>query len=125
MLEAQLSDISGKWNRSKLYPCSYAFIEEKVTSNEPRFSFPLDYLKANSEEFESSGLAAKPSVVRLDWRTGVYNCSQAKLDPTNYACQNNTQCIDFDIVVGGYNCHCLDGYQGNPYLNLTQGCIGC
>ncbi|WMV51858.1 hypothetical protein MTR67_045243 [Solanum verrucosum] len=55
----------------------------------------------------------------LDWAIGSLTCTQA-LKIENYACSENSYCIDSDTGLGGYRCSCNTGYHGNPYLN--QGC---
>ncbi|KAH6822093.1 hypothetical protein C2S53_000643 [Perilla frutescens var. hirtella] len=123
MLGVQFIDLSNKWRNGKLFPCSYAFITEKaISSKSEGFSFPLSYLN-NSTAFVADDWrntkGALP-VVRLDWRIGAENCSQASRNSTTYACQNNTECIDYEAEIKGYLCRCKDGYRGNPYIRCDD-----
>ncbi|KAL1542927.1 wall-associated receptor kinase-like 8 [Salvia divinorum] len=113
-LEANLTDLSRKWRRRKLYPCSYAFIAEKTEF----LFYPFEYL-SNSTAPLLDDYYVEPVLV-LDWRIGKENCNVAERKSTSYGCKGNTTCVDFDGNVGGYRCNCLQGYQGNPYLG--QGC---
>ncbi|KAG6432054.1 hypothetical protein SASPL_103627 [Salvia splendens] len=113
-LEANLTDLSGKWRRGKLYPCSYAFIAEKTSF----VFYPFEYL-SNSTAPIFTDYYIEPVLV-LDWRIGKENCNVAKTKGNAFGCKANTRCVDFDGNVGGYLCECLKGYQGNPYLG--QGC---
>ncbi|KAM7508429.1 hypothetical protein LguiA_018882 [Lonicera macranthoides] len=54
----------------------------------------------------------------LNWVIGNITCREARLTK-NYACHRNSYCVDSTERMG-YQCHCLQGYQGNPYLH--SGC---
>ncbi|KAF7847995.1 hypothetical protein BT93_L2384 [Corymbia citriodora subsp. variegata] len=58
-----------------------------------------------------------PTVV--DWLIPNETCDDAKKDKTTYMCQENSNRIDAENG-NGYQCHCLKGFQGNPYLQ--DGC---
>ncbi|KAH9607693.1 hypothetical protein KSS87_010956 [Heliosperma pusillum] len=97
---------------SSVQPCGYAFLAGNSSFN---FSGQSDL---------STGVVAKkvenqvPLV--LDWSVGrlvdatSVSCNEAKKNASTYICQSNSICIDSDV--GGYNCNCQPGYEGNPYL---------
>ncbi|KAL8522460.1 hypothetical protein ACS0TY_012572 [Phlomoides rotata] len=101
-------------------------VREKGIGNQSQFSYPFSYLSNSTTllEFDEAGRVWKtnlaPLVVRLDWRIGAENCSQARRNTTTYACRENSVCVDFAAHVGGYHCRCREGYQGHPYL--PEGC---
>ncbi|KAL9234884.1 hypothetical protein vseg_009700 [Gypsophila vaccaria] len=116
-LQSFMVNISSLQNRSiggisSLQPCGYAFLAGNYSFN---FSGESDL---------NTGIVAKrvenqvPLV--LDWSVGrlgdatTVSCSEAKKNAPMYVCQSNSKCIDSDA--GGYNCNCLSGYEGNPYL---------
>ncbi|KAG6386587.1 hypothetical protein SASPL_151753 [Salvia splendens] len=118
-LEAELIDVSGKSLREKLFPCSYAFIQE-AKWNETIFSYPLYYLNNSTALVNDDWASAtRPPVVRLDWLVGAENCSRSKNSST-YACiHEKSVCVDYTYTyfgVKGYTCSCVQGYEGNPYL---------
>ncbi|KAL0354643.1 UNVERIFIED_CONTAM: Wall-associated receptor kinase-like 8 [Sesamum radiatum] len=117
-LNVSLSDVRTHWDRSrKLFPCSYVFVGEKMNG----FGFTYnksDYLDNSTASWYDSKVE---SVLLLEWRIGSENCSIAAKDPTNYACQENSVCKDSDAGAGGYNCYCMQGFEGNPYL--SPGCL--
>lgn len=120
-LQAYLYDLHGNWRKNKLFPCSYAFVGEKLLGNKTDFSFPL-YNLDNSSTFLNDNPTVASTPMVLDWRIGTQNCAQARTNSTAFACQLNTFCVDSDTNLGGYLCQCNPGYQGNPYLAL--GCQG-
>ncbi|XP_022753531.1 putative wall-associated receptor kinase-like 16 [Durio zibethinus] len=99
--------LASYFNHSKVLsfnPCSYAFVAEDGAYN---FSVSdLDNYSAMTRGF--------PMI--LDWTIGNQTCSEAKKDPENYACKENTICEDPEFG-NGYMCKCIDGFQGNPYLS--------
>ncbi|XP_057796398.1 wall-associated receptor kinase 2-like [Salvia miltiorrhiza] len=114
-LEANLTDLSGRWPRTN-FSCSYAFVEYIEKNTIYTSSFPL---MNNSTGITPDVLFSRtkyPSTA-LDWRIGELNCKEAQLNPTNYVCQANTDCVDYDATLGGYLCNCSKGYQGNAYLH--------
>ncbi|KAG6418309.1 hypothetical protein SASPL_120512 [Salvia splendens] len=123
LVGAKLIDLSRKVQRRKLFPCSHAFIQEVSDTNETGFSYPLFYLhNSTALQTDNWASATSPPVVRLDWIAGVENCSQAKLNPTTYACQDSKSlCVDVANVSRGYQCSCLQGYEGNPSI-ARDGC---
>ncbi|KAF8018904.1 hypothetical protein BT93_H3715 [Corymbia citriodora subsp. variegata] len=93
---------SGIWGFN---PCGYAFVAE-----DGFFSFSTDYL--DKPRFN------KVPIV-LDWLIPNEKCDDAKRDTTTYMCRENSNCTDAENG-NGYQCHCLEGFQGNPYLQ--NGC---
>ncbi|XP_047943765.1 wall-associated receptor kinase-like 1 isoform X2 [Salvia hispanica] len=123
-VEAKLIDLSGSSQRKKLFPCSYAFIQE-TNWNEAVFSYRLYYLNNSTALVNDNWASAtRPPVVRLDWVVGAESCSQAKNSSTTYSClDEKSVCVDYQdsynyVVRGvmGYRCSCVQGYEGNPYL---------
>lgn len=88
-------------------PCSFAFVAEN-----DYFNFSTASLLNISEE--------KVPLV-LEWSVGNQTCEDAKKNMTSYMCKENSYCSNATNGEG-YRCHCMEGYQGNPYL--SDGCQG-
>lgn len=69
----------------------------------------------------------------VDWLIPDQTCDDAKKNTTTYMCQENSSCTDAENG-NGYQCLCLEGFQGNPYLQngcqdinecvISQPCVG-
>ncbi|CAN6269133.1 unnamed protein product [Urochloa humidicola] len=106
-LELEFGIISNKDNNT--LPCGEAFIVEQ---NSYMFS-SIDLSNTNS---------TKPQYrpVVLEWSIDGGSCEEAK-QTTSYACRENTYCYNSSNGIG-YRCNCSQGFEGNPYLQGSDGC---
>ncbi|KAK3002820.1 hypothetical protein RJ639_018775 [Escallonia herrerae] len=95
-----INTLSRPWTTK---PCSIAFFADKS----------IYVLVINISETNTWGTVYSIPLV-LDWVVGNTTCQEAQANGM-YACGQNSGC--FNSTDGaGYNCRCLEGYQGNPYL---------
>ncbi|KAF9611094.1 hypothetical protein IFM89_026987 [Coptis chinensis] len=87
-------------------PCSFTFLAEQEA-----------YKFKKSDFSNISSLVDVPIV--LNYAVGNRTCTDAKKDPTTFACKDNSHCND-SVDGTGYICSCNNGNDGNPYLE--QGC---
>ena len=117
---SSLKNHTGPPEVASFQPCGYAFL---AGGDRFRFGGASDFVGNTVVNRTRDGV---PLV--LDWVAGSFNstigksdtCKGAKKDQSTYACQANSQCVDF--YRGGYHCKCVSGYKGNPYLE--PGCTG-
>ncbi|KAH0632155.1 hypothetical protein KY289_035098 [Solanum tuberosum] len=96
---------TGIWSINR---CGYAFLGEAS-----RFQFRGEH-DLTDNNLKNRILDNVPIV--LDWAIGNnLTCVDAQ-KRNDYACLVNSHCVDSDTGLGGYRCHCDQGYEGNPYI---------
>ncbi|KAK6144262.1 LOW QUALITY PROTEIN: hypothetical protein DH2020_021082 [Rehmannia glutinosa] len=100
--EGFLVDIRSFRNHSRVRsfnPCGYAFVVE-----EEGFEF-------SSSDLRDLGNRKTVPVV-LDWSVGNLTCEEGRRNFSSFACRaNHSECSDSSSGVG-YNCKCLEGFEG-------------
>ncbi|TVU09387.1 hypothetical protein EJB05_42858, partial [Eragrostis curvula] len=94
-------------------PCSFSFLVDR------------DYYNYSRADLNMTDYKDKMMPVWLDWAIrpspnatdNTLTCAEAMKNRTSYACKSrNSNCTE--VVNGpGYSCHCIDGYEGNPYID--------
>ncbi|KAM7478162.1 hypothetical protein LguiA_026375 [Lonicera macranthoides] len=87
--------------------CGYAFI-----GDEERFRFG-GALDLSDPTFINRTEESVPWV--LDWVIANKSCDDAKKS-NDFACLQNSHCVNSDTGFAGYHCSCNAGFEGNPYL---------
>lgn len=100
------SNYSDVWDINN---CGYGFVVE-----EKAFKFSIENLNALKE------VERLPMVV--DWAIGNGTCEEGEKNSATFACKSPISACYKPETGYGYRCRCLDGYQGNPYLQ--DGCQG-
>lgn len=103
-LSLGVGNMFGYKNASGLGNCSYGFVVEKGG---------IDIGDVASGEFRKRMRTA----MRLDWEIEEDGNGSAKCS----RCGENGYCVQREK---GYLCYCLEGFDGNPYLNGSNGCQG-
>ncbi|WVZ50635.1 hypothetical protein U9M48_001873 [Paspalum notatum var. saurae] len=95
--------------------CSYSVVMETKA-----FSYSTAYRQRPTAFWDAYN--GRVPVV-FDWVIRPYTCEDAKTNfSSSYACvSQKSECVNTTNRRKGYRCKCMDGYQGNPYVN--GGCI--
>ncbi|KAK4478452.1 hypothetical protein RD792_013927 [Penstemon davidsonii] len=104
---SRLSSLDDHIHIHDFNPCGYAFLGEH-----DRFQLRTsDFSDAN---FQNRTIENVPLVA--DWAIGNETCERVR-GSADYACRENSGCVDSNTGLGGYSCNCSEGYEGNPYLS--------
>ncbi|XP_075486249.1 wall-associated receptor kinase 2-like isoform X2 [Primulina tabacum] len=106
----RLASLERSSNITSFNPCGYAYVGDPD-------SYEFSSFDLKDPSFRNWTIDNVPMI--LEWAIGSQNCSEVR-KPGNFACLENSICIDSDAGIGGYRCACAEGYQGNPYL--SPGC---
>ncbi|KAM7478173.1 hypothetical protein LguiA_026386 [Lonicera macranthoides] len=104
---ADLGSVGNHTEVSSFNLCGYAFLGE-----EKRFRFG-GASDLSDPTFKKRTEESVPSV--LDWVIANKSCDDARKS-NDFACLQNSHCVDSDIGFMGYRCSCNNGFEGNPYL---------
>ncbi|KAM7478159.1 hypothetical protein LguiA_026372 [Lonicera macranthoides] len=105
--QIELSSMRNHTEVSSFNLCGYAFLGE-----EERFKFG-GASDLSDPTFVDRTQESVPMV--LDWVIANQSCDDAKKS-NNFACLQNSHCVDSVIGFTGYRCSCNEGFEGNPYL---------
>ncbi|KAF9600620.1 hypothetical protein IFM89_011203 [Coptis chinensis] len=111
-LKVDSINIQNRLRASDFNGCSFAAVDDGQFSNTAKLA--TSYMTGSLNYTGSSSAV-------LDWAIGEETCEEAKRNASNFACKDNSKCIDSSNGQG-YQCRCLEGFRGNPYL--LRGCRG-
>ncbi|KAG6471483.1 wall-associated receptor kinase 2-like [Zingiber officinale] len=95
-------------SNSRFAPCSYAFLADEGKLDFTLSSFTEDRTREKAP-------------VTLDWAIMNQTCEEANRTD-DFACVSpNSYCLN-STNGPGYLCNCSQGFQGNPYLDGSNGC---
>ncbi|KAF3450256.1 hypothetical protein FNV43_RR06336 [Rhamnella rubrinervis] len=101
--------VNSYYNHSEIWesnPCGYAFVADETKF---KLKFP-----ANTSFKKLKSIKGLPMVINWAIGNDSVRCDDAK-KKDNYACKNNSDCVDVHDGSGGYRCRCLKNFEGNPY----------
>ncbi|KAM7481504.1 hypothetical protein LguiB_006087 [Lonicera macranthoides] len=107
--DVELKSMRNHTEVSSFNLCGYAFLGE-----EKRFKFG-GASDLSDPTFINRTKASVPRV--LDWVIANKSCDDAKKS-NDYACLQNSHCVNSGTGFAGYRCSCNQGFEGNPYLPL-------
>ncbi|KAL2517786.1 ATP binding protein [Abeliophyllum distichum] len=104
----------GLWNHTNVSSfnlCGYSFLGEQG-------SYTFHPSDVSDQNFVPRIVETVPMVI--DWVIGNQTCAETQKS-SQFACQENSTCVDSETGLGGYSCSCANGYEGNPYLRSGEG----